>query len=586
MKRFLFLSFAFFAFLSPKAQVVNPYTYSCLVTSANAESETIIRFTFNKAVESTTVGWSFKKNGVNLPIVYTTGYGTECVFKTAAFTNTDAITASYNTAGSTVDLSGNQIQYLNNYVVTNTFSPQNADFIITVKTNETDNTGAPTPNPTQFVYPLYIDGAAVASGTINWGDGSTTAVPVIVYPLPSHTYSAAGIYTVTFSGTFSGINLQAGNIYGSEPFKVLSVENWGTGATWLTWHGLFYKGKNIAINATDIPNTAAVTDIQSAFQGLINLTGTLANVYLPNVTDGSYAFYGSLNGNLNTPGWYLPACTTLEGTWADCPAYQGNGLESWVINSVTTLEDTWYNDVLFNGYINKFNTSNCTTLRRTLYHCETFNRPLDRWNTGSVTTMHQFICYGYLFNQSLNTWNTSNVTTMYSAIYNCWIYNQPMFNWNMTNVRNTHSMLESDFSFNQDVSMWDMSNDTTINYMFYHDTLFNCGGGDLGLWSTGSVKHMLGTFSRNRSLSQNLGAWDVSNLVESSTGFLDVGAVPYAMTPANLDNLFNGWAPQLLQPNITIGFGTINYTAGGAASKAILTSAPNNWIITDGGITP
>jgi len=584
MKRFLFFSLVFFS-LFAQGQI-NPFTYSCLATSANAENETIIKFTFNKAVESSTLGWSFKKNGSNLPIVYTTGYGNECVFKTAAFTNTDLITASYNAAGQTVDLSGSQIQALTDYTVTNAFTPQNPDFIIRIKTDETDNTGLPTPNPLNFVFPLYIDGAAVASGTISWGDGSTTAVPAIIYPLPSHTYSAAGIYTVSFSGAFSGINLQLSKIYGAEVFKVLSVENWGTGATWLTWHGLFYKGKNITINATDIPNTAAVTDMQSAFQELINLSGTMANIYLPNVTDGSYAFYGSLNGNLNTPGWYLPSCTTLLGTWGDCPAYQGNGLESWVINSVTTLEETWYNDVSFNGYVNNFNTSNVTSLKRTFYHCEVFNQPLYKWNTPNVTTLEQFLTYAYLFNQSLNTFNTSNVTNMYSAIYNCWAYNQPMFNWDMSSVRNSRSMLESDFSFNQDVSMWDMSNDTIIDYMFYHDTLFNCGGGNLGLWSTGSIKHMLGTFERNRALSQNLGTWDVSNVIESNTGFLDIGAPPYAMTPANLDNIYLGWSLQSLKPGVSIGFGTVKYTSTAAAAKSVLISAPNNWLITDGGITP
>jgi hypothetical protein len=53
---------------------------------------------------------------------------------------------------------------------------------------------------------------------------------------------------------------------------------------------------------------------------------------------------------------------------------------------------------------------------------------------------------------------------------------------------------------------------------------------------------------------------------------------------ANLDAIYNGWSLLSVQPNLTIDFGTIKYTAGASAGKLVLTSAPNNWIITDGGI--
>jgi len=53
---------------------------------------------------------------------------------------------------------------------------------------------------------------------------------------------------------------------------------------------------------------------------------------------------------------------------------------------------------------------------------------------------------------------------------------------------------------------------------------------------------------------------------------------------ANLDALYNGWSLLTLQPNETITFNTIKYTAAGQAGRNILTGAPNNWTITDGGI--
>jgi hypothetical protein len=53
---------------------------------------------------------------------------------------------------------------------------------------------------------------------------------------------------------------------------------------------------------------------------------------------------------------------------------------------------------------------------------------------------------------------------------------------------------------------------------------------------------------------------------------------------ANLDAIYNGWSQLTLQPNLTANFGSIKYTAASQAGRNILTGAPNNWEITDGGI--
>jgi hypothetical protein len=52
----------------------------------------------------------------------------------------------------------------------------------------------------------------------------------------------------------------------------------------------------------------------------------------------------------------------------------------------------------------------------------------------------------------------------------------------------------------------------------------------------------------------------------------------------NLDAIYNGWSLLTLQPNLGISFDTIKYTAAGQAGRNILTGAPNNWTIIDGGI--
>jgi hypothetical protein len=63
---------------------------------------------------------------------------------------------------------------------------------------------------------------------------------------------------------------------------------------------------------------------------------------------------------------------------------------------------------------------------------------------------------------------------------------------------------------------------------------------------------------------------------------------PATFSTTNLDAIYNGWSTQLVKPNINISFGGVTtgakYSAAGAAGKAVLVAAPNNWTILDGGL--
>ena len=63
-----------------------------------------------------------------------------------------------------------------------------------------------------------------------------------------------------------------------------------------------------------------------------------------------------------------------------------------------------------------------------------------------------------------------------------------------------------------------------------------------------------------------------------------LGKTPATFSSTNLDAIYNGWSSRPVKPNLSITFGTAKYTAAGQAGKNILTGAPNNWSITDGGI--
>ena len=94
----------------------------------------------------------------------------------------------------------------------------------------------------------------------------------------------------------------------------------------------------------------------------------------------------------------------------------------------------------------------------------------------------------------------------------------------------------------------------------------------------GNVTTMSNMFFNATAFNQNIGGWNVSN-VSSFGGFMTAN-----YSAANLDAIYNGWSLLTLQPNLSIGFGTIKYTAAGQDGRDVLTGSPNNWTITDGGI--
>jgi hypothetical protein len=133
-------------------------------------------------------------------------------------------------------------------------------------------------------------------------------------------------------------------------------------------------------------------------------------------------------------------------------------------------------------------------------------------------------------------------------------FNQPLNNWNTSACLTMDRMFAVASSFNQDISMWDVSNVQVMTSMFQLATAFN----------------------------RDISAWDVS-AVTVATNFM-LGKTPSNYSAAYLDAIYNTWSTLSLRPNVTIGFGSIKYTAAGSAGRLILTSAPKNWTITDGGI--
>ncbi len=208
---------------------------------------------------------------------------------------------------------------------------------------------------------------------------------------------------------------------------------------------------------------------------------------------------------------------------------------------------------------------------------------IGEWNTTGVTDMTSTFSGEPSFNEDIGAWDTSNVTSMRLMFANssAWAFNQDISGWDVSSVIDMSYMFYgNDAGFNVDISGWDVSSVTDMRAMFQGCSQFNQ---PVGNWTTTNLELVDYMFFNAEAFDQDLSNWDVGNLTSADV-FL-VNALSFSTT--NYDALLIGWAAQTVQPNVEFVAPTTDYSAGAAATaRGVLTSAPNNWTITDGGQAP
>lgn len=364
------------------------------------------------------------------------------------------------------------------------------------------------------------------SGIIDWGDGTTS---INSYANRAHTYTTPGTYTITITGTLIGWSFLINPISKNKIYEVLQ---WGCLRLGNSG-GYFYICNNLSLsNVTDVLDLTGTNDLSLMFTSC-----PITNV-----------------SNINS--WDTSNVTNMSGMFNGCQNFNDN-IGSWDVSNVTNMEQMFESNYVFNNggspSITNWNTVSVTNMFEMFFEATQFNQPISGWNVSNVTNMNNMFELATSFNQYLNNWDVSNVTTM-AGTFAQTNFNQSLSGWNVSNVTNMYGMFSTSPQFNQPIGNWDVSNVTNMSGMFNQATNFN----------------------------QNIGSWDVSN-VSDFTGFMSFKTFSnYSST--NLDSIYNGWSSlPSLQNSININFGTIKYTSGSSAGKAILTGT-YLWTITDGGI--
>ena len=381
-------------------------------------------------------------------------------------------------------------------------------------------------------------------------------------------------------------------------------------------------------------NTSKVTAMQSMFSGqpLFNQNiGTKAST----VNGVTYTAWDTLN--VTNMSYMLNAYISTPSTGGVFNNGGSGTFGNWNTSKVTDISYMLQDQVLFNQTMNTMsatingvtytawdtlNVTNMAGVFAVFSATGIFNQSLGSWNTSKVTNMNAMFIAQVLFDKNIGTrqvtvgastytaWNTLNVTNMsfmFSAnplnsesqgVFNNG-GNTALSNWNTSKVTTFQAMFQNQPLFNQNLrtktvtvggstyTAWDTLEATSMRYMFFNKTgnVTSQFNQNIGNWNTAKVTDMTAMFCNAASFNQNIDNWNVSLVTafNSPTALNETFADGTALSTANYDDILEGWSLRPVLANKVISFGTAKYSAAAAPERAILTSAPNNWTIIDGG---
>ena len=418
-------------------------------------------------------------------------------------------------------------------------APSSSGFIFTVKT---DNTGVSAND--EFKIPLVSNGAIDL--VVDWGDSSSDVITAWNDAALTHTFAAAGTYTIEITATTGTLR---GWTFGwsGDKVKMTDISQWGD-FNW-TNSSAFTQCANMTCTATDVPN----------------ITGNSMQ----------YGFYGCTLWNPDTAGsWDVSSCTNLNSIFIFNSSFNQD-IDAWDVSNVTDFGGMFYGTA-FNYPLPNWDTGSGTSFNQMFFDCSAFNQDIDMWDMSSALSLYAMFYNCTAFNQDLNSWNTSSVTSMSSVFTGCTVFDGDISSWNVSSCTNFGNAFQAT-AFNQDITGWNVSSGTSFAYMFRAATSFDQ---DISGWNVANATNMTNMLRDATAFNQNLSSWDISSVSNLGSFLRNV-----TLSTANYDALLIGWDAQAVVSGLTPNFGNSTYTGGGAAATARANLiASDSWTITDGGI--
>jgi surface protein len=391
--------------LTPTNTITPTNTETPTVTPTNTETSTPTNTPTNTETPTNTVTPTNTETPTNTvtPTQTVTPTNTETPTQTQTPTNTSTLTNTpTNTATPTNTPSKTPTNTPTNsetpFPTSTPTATPNRSFISTWRTT----------TPSQSIgLPYYVDGTY--SGTINWGDGNTSAN---TYSNSTHIYNSPGDYTVTITGTIDDWSFYDGTAFRGTPLSIISVTQWGT--LRLDKTGGFYGCANLTLTSVvDVPNISA---------------------------SGGFLLFNNCTSitTINRIGeWDVSNVIAMTGMFFNCTSFNGN-MFRWDVSNVADMSNMFVN-TLFNNDVSRWNVSNVVNMGFMFFGNLVFNQDISGWDVSNVNNMVGMFADSISFNQNIGGWNVSNVIDMTFFLSNAASFTST----NLDNIYNGWSTLPS-----------------------------------------------------------------------------------------------------------------------------------------------
>ena len=173
---------------------------------------------------------------------------------------------------------------------------------------------------------LPLESSGTYYFTVDWGDENCDLITNWEQSEIIHTYSLAGVYTISINGTIIGWRFNNGE----DKLKILEIKDWGS-LRLGNLGGYFYGCSNLKLTTTNDLDLTGTATLGQTFRECTNL--------------------GS-SGNLS--GWDVSSVTNMYGMFNGADAFN-QSIGNWDVSSVTNMEYMFYCASAFNQDIGNWN---------------------------------------------------------------------------------------------------------------------------------------------------------------------------------------------------------------------------------------
>lgn len=191
-------------------------------------------------------------------------------------------------------------------------------------------------------------------------------------------------------------------------------------------------------------------------------------------------------------------------------------INKWCVGKITDFSRLFANERKFKDELGDWDVSQAINMSGMFQSAFSFNADLSLWKTDRVVDMTSMFDGAHAYDQSLATWNTERVTSMKKMFRVAKAFDQDLSSWKTGNVRDMSYMMYRAHGFQSPMPS-NVSSLQDMSYLFAFTRRFN--DSSIVEWDVSRVQSMRAAFQNTVSFSQDLSAWNVAKVQDTSFMF-------------------------------------------------------------------